>query len=304
MKIDDVRPLPFQVLVVWLCSGLIASSFVCALGQSQEATDSPGVKGLLTVNQEEIDLNYVYAWQEDEGFYDPQDPLFTLLFVDQPLPARDFGSAQMEATWVELRVTKTKEFSEEPEVRIVSQTVRRVHNNEQLQVSGGDDPLFELHRLDSKGAAGSFRLPEARRSGSNTYRYEIEFETEFHRKPGAPQFSGDSLGTGGGKIGEAYLAWTDAVHSGEFDRMKALFPPSMAKDVEEAFASLKKEEVAEELESMRDMTPTEVQILAGSVDGDTAKLEASGELQGEVVEFEVTMTRIEDVWFASGMSFK
>ena len=98
---------------------------------------------------------------------------------------------------------------------------------------------------------------------------------------------GDPLPPGGGEPGKAYIAWVEAVHSGDPQRLKPLVSP----------------ELAEELELMKSMTPTDLKILSGSSDGKTAILEVEGKMEGETLRGEITLSKEGEHWMATKTSW-
>ena len=102
-----------QVVVV-VVAVLAVFVGVVGLAAAEEAT----VKGVLEANGETVELPYVYVWAEEEGFFDPADPTWSLLFVDRPIEERELGEMLWEAAYVELKITKTAEFSDEPELHV------------------------------------------------------------------------------------------------------------------------------------------------------------------------------------------
>jgi hypothetical protein len=56
------------------------------------------------------------------------------------------------------------------------------------------------------------------------------------------------------------------------------------------------------LEMMASMTPTSVEILSGSSDGQTAILQVGGVLDGETVRAEVTLEKTGGLWLATRFS--
>jgi hypothetical protein len=53
---------------------------------------------------------------------------------------------------------------------------------------------------------------------------------------------------------------------------------------------------------MREMTPTEVRIVGGSIDGEIALLEIEGIMDGEKVTGEIEMTRMGEFWMPTKSS--
>ena len=114
--------------------------------------------------------------------------------------------------------------------------------------------------------------------------------------PDAP--IGDLLPAGGGEPGEAYLKWVESIHSGDIEKLKSIVPVEMAAQFDQVSA----EEAREEVEFMKLMTPTDVSILSGSSDGETAILKIEGTLEGETVPAEVTMSKMGGFWIPTNTS--
>ena len=278
---------PLRIAVV---AGLVFACAAVPLAASEEAT----VSGVLVANGEEVALPYVYMWAEKEGFYDPADPTWKILFVERPVEQRDLGDPVWDAAWVELGITRSSEFGDEPELQVYSQSLK-LKADSGGNISGGTYPEIELEGLGTDRVSGRVHHLKPQEFFDDTYSYDFTFSVPLS-DPNAP--IGDPLPAGGGEPGAAYLQWIAAIHSGDLERIKSLVPPEMA----EMVGAGTPEEAQEELEFMQMMTPTEVKVLGGSSDGETAILEAEGTMDGETMTFEVTMTRMGDSWVATGMS--
>jgi hypothetical protein len=260
------------------------------LAAAEEAT----VSGVLVANGEEISLPYVYMWAEKEGFYDPADPTWRILFVEHPVEERDLGDPVWDAAWVELGITRTAEFGDGPELQVYSQSLK-LSADSGGNISGGTYPEIEIEGLGSDRLSGRVHHLEPQEFFDHTYSYDFTFSVPLF-DPDAP--IGEPLPAGGGEPGAAYLEWVAAIHSGDLERIKGLVPAEMA----ELVGAGSPEEAQEELEFMQMMTPTDIKILGGSSDGETAILQAEGMMDGEKTTFEVTLTKMGDSWVATGVS--
>ncbi len=274
------------VVVVALSGGAVS---VVEAGE-----DAASVKGTLVANGTTVELPFVYAYAQDEGFYDPADPTWTLLFVEHAIEPRKLDDAIWDAAYVRLGITKTAEFGDAPELHILSQEIR-FSAESGGNITGGTYPELELSSAGPERFAGRVYLPEQQEFFDDTFQYDFSFSAPLS-DPSAP--IGDLLPAGGGQPGAAYLAWTEAVHSGDLDRIRALVPPEQAELLEDT------PEVREELEFMRQMTPAEVTIVSGSSDGETAILDVTGTIDGEAVTGEIVLLKMADRWIATETNWR
>ena len=107
---------------------------------------------------------------------------------------------------------------------------------------------------------------------------------------------GEPLPAGGGEPGAAYLAFVDAIHAGDFERLKALVPPERA-------AMLEGEDAQDNIGFIQMMTPTDVEVVGGSSDGETAILQITGTMDGESVTGEITLVHQDGLWMATGSAW-
>lgn len=277
---------------VVLCFVLVAAAVAGGLAPDARAGEDALVSGTFTANGEAVELPFVYVWALDKGFYDESDPAWKVLFVGRAVPERELDEMIFDAAYVELGITKTAEFGDEPELQVYSQNVK-LSGESGGNLSGGTYPKLEVTSTGPDRFAGRVYLPEPEEFFDDTFQYDFTFSAPLSN-PNAPV--GDPLPAGGGEPGAAYLAWVAAVHSGDLARIKAMVPAEMATEMDG-------EEAKMALEFLAAMTPTDVKVLGGSSDGATAVLEVEGMMDGEKAKGEVTLERVGKHWVARSSSW-
>lgn len=250
------------------------------------------VSGKVVVNGSEVALPYVYAIELGEGFYDPADPAWKLVFVSQPVAERDLDGTLWDVSYLELLITETAEFDDEPTLQVYGQNLSMPELGSD-NVSGGTYPELELETAGPQRLAGRVYHTETQKVFDDSISYDLSFDVPLS-DPNAP--IGELLPEGGGEPGAAYLAWVEAVHSGDLDRLRAIVPPEMAEQLADPAA-------AEQIEFLRLMTPTDVTILGGSSDGQTALLQVEGTMDGERVTGEIELQKMGDLWLPRSSSW-
>ena len=223
-------------------------------GAVAAAEAAASVKGVLTANGVTVELPYVYVYAEKEGFYDPSDPTWTVLFVEHEIEPRDLDEHIWDAAYVRLGITRTAQGDGRPELQVYSQDIRLAadaHGN----ISGGTYPQLELSELDAAGCAGRVWLPQPETFFDDTFQYDFRFSAPLS-DPSAPV--GDPLPEGGGEPGAAYVAWVEAVHAGDVARIRTLLPPEQAAMLEAS------DSVAEDLEFLK-FAPQDILIILISI---------------------------------------
>lgn len=279
--------------VCTLVVSLAISAVLSVAATPLAAAEDPSVSGVLVANGETVKLPYVYVWAEKEGFYDPADPTWTVLFVERPVEPREIGEHIWDAAWVQIGITRTSEFGDQSELQVLSQSLK-LSADAPGNISGGEYPEIDLE-IESNRVSGRIHHLEARESFDDSYNYDFTFSAPLS-DPDAP--IGDPLPAGGGDPGAAYLKWVETVHSGDLMALKSIVPPEMADQLDAAGP----EEAQQNLDFLQEMTPTDVAILGGSSDGETAILQAEGMMEGEKMPFEVTMQKMGDFWVATEVS--
>lgn len=258
------------------------------------ATAQPIVNGTLTANGITFEFPYVYVWPEKEGFYDKSDPTWNIIFVERELKPREIDAHPWETAWVHIGITESKEFSDQPELQVYTQSIK-FSADAPGNVSGGTYPQLEIEGFDSGTVTGRLWHAEPQTVFDDTYQFDISFSAPI-TDPNAP--IGDLLPEGGGEPGQAYLKWVETIHSGDIEALKSIVPAEMAAQFDQGTV----EEAREEVEFMKLMTPTDVSIVSGSTDGETAILNIEGTMEGEKVPVEVTMTRMGEFWIPTNSS--
>jgi hypothetical protein len=269
--------------------------FVAISGLS--SAGEPSFEGSFTANGEKVELTHVYLYAQKEGFYDKEDPTWTLLFVAGPIEERKLDDHIWDSAYIRIGITETSEFSEEPRIEVLSQDIR--FSAEQAgNISGGTYPALELTSAGPEGFEGRVWHAEVQEFFDDTFQYDFTFSVPMS-DPSAP--IGDPLPAGGGEPGAAFVAWCDAIHSGDMERIRKLVPAEQAAMFDEPS---QRDQIMEELEFMKLMTPTEVVVLGGSSDGETAILEVTGTMDGEPAKGEITMTKWGDGWTSTNASWE
>jgi hypothetical protein len=250
------------------------------------------VEGSLVVNGTTVELPYVYAYAQKTGFYDEADPTWTLLFVSHPVDERSLDDHIWDAAYVRVGITRTAEFGDEPELQVLSQDIR-FSADAQGNVSGGTYPQLELASAGPEIFAGRVYHTEPVEFFDDTFRYDFTFSVPLS-DPFGP--IGEPLSAGGGEPGAAYLAFVDAIHAGDLERLKALVSPDQA-------AMLEGEDAQDNIGFIQMMTPTGVEILGGSSDGETAILQVTGTMDGDSVAGEITLVNQDGLWIATGSAW-
>jgi hypothetical protein len=277
-----IAPLAFV-----LC--MIIASWIPVAGASEAAAS---VEGTLVVNGTTVELPYVYAYAQKTGFYDEADPTWTLLFVSRPVDERSLDDHIFDAAYVRVGITLSAEFSDEPELQVLSQDIR-FSADAQGNVSGGTYPELELSSVGPETFAGRVYHTEPAEFFDDTFQYDFSFSVPLS-DPFGP--IGEPLPAGGGEPGAAYLAFVDAIHAGDLERLKTLVPPERA-------AMLEGEDAQDNIGFIQMMTPTNVEIVGGSSDGETALLEITGTMDGESVTGEITLVHQDGLWMATGSAW-
>jgi hypothetical protein len=271
---------------------VVFCSLVLGLPAAGGAAQDASVSGTLTANGKTVALPYVYAYALEEGFYQDDDPAWVLIFVEHPIEERDVDEHVWDSAFVEIRITKTAEFDDEPTLQAYSQSLR-FSADQGGNISGGAYPEVDLEITGPERFAGRVHLPEAQTIFDDTFQYDFTFSAPLS-DPNAP--IGEPLPGDGGEPGQAYIAWVNAIHSGDVEQLKALVPAEVAEQFDSP-------EAKEEIEMMQSMTPTEQKILGGSSDGQTALLQVEGVMEGETVQGEITLEKVGDHWRATTASW-
>ncbi len=279
-----------HLAVLPVCLALLLTIPSAAI--SEEMT----VKGTLVANGETVELPYVYVWRKKEGFYDPSDPTWGIIFTQRTLQPREIAGHASHSAWVYIGITQTKEFAEQGKLEVYSQSIK-FSAEAPGNISGGDYPEIEITGLDSDLVTGRIWHAKPQKVFEDSFQFDLTFSAQLS-DPDAPTIIGSPLPAGGGAPGQAYLNWTKTIHTGNIELLKSIMPAEMASQ----FDGVTPEEAQKEIEFMKEMTPTKNKIVSGSSDGETAVLQTEGIIDGEPVAVEVTMTKMGDFWILTNVS--
>lgn len=261
-------------------------------GPAAVADENSTVSGNLVANGKTVELPYAYVWAEEKGFFKDSDPAWTLLFVQHPVKQQDLKEPIGDAAWVELKITRTSESSDEPKIEVYSQSIK-LSADAAGNLSGGNYPKIELTSAGPDRFAGHVYHSEQQKIFDDTFQYDFSFDLPLSN-PNAP--IGNALPAGGGEPGQAYLKWVAAIQAADVKGLQALVPPEMAEQ-------LNGDDAADMVKSMQDLTPTDVSILSGSTDGDTAVLDIEGTIAGEKAHGKITLTHMDKYWVPTKASW-
>lgn len=279
---------PFAVLTVFLTLLLTIPSTAISAKMT--------VKGTLIANGETVELPYVYVWRKKEGFYDPSDPTWGIIFTQRTLQPREIASHASHSAWVYIGITHTTEFAEQGKLEVYSQSI--MFSAEAAgNVSGGDYPAIDITGMESDLVSGRIWHAKPQKVFDDSFQFDLTFSAPLS-DPDAPTIIGSPLPAEGGAPGQAYLTWTKTIHAGDMEMLKSIMTAEMAAQ----FDGVSPEETRKEIAFMQDMTPTDNKIIGGSSDGKTAVLQTEGLIDGEPVAVEVTMTKMGDVWVLTNVS--
>ena len=162
-------------------TGLAASiAAVLAMPLPAPAQDAE-VSGVLTANGVETPLPYVYVWKEKEGFYNPDDPTWHILFVEREVAEREVDDPVWDAAYVEIGITHTKEFSDEPKLEVYTQSIK-LSADSGGNLSGGTYPEFEIDGLGTDRISGRFYHIETQEFFDDKYHYDFTFSASLSEK--------------------------------------------------------------------------------------------------------------------------
>lgn len=101
-----------------------------------------------------------------------------------------------------------------------------------------------------------------------------------------------ALGAGGGEPGAAYLACQVHVQKQSRDGLLACVSGERADELE----AMTEAEAKEMLEFIQMLQPTDIKVTGGSMDGNTATLEAEGQQEGAKATATITMVKEGGTW--------
>ncbi len=124
------------------------------------------------------------------------------------------------------------------------------------------------------------------------FAFDVDVEATLAR-------AGTPLPFGGRDLGTALLAHFEAMASGDKQRIFAMAPPDRRAEQESMMADPQAEAL---LGFLAATTPRKVKVTGGTIDGDRATLDFTGENEGKKVKGTVEGTRVEGRWYFNDVS--
>ena len=110
--------------------------------------------------------------------------------------------------------------------------------------------------------------------------------------------AGKALPADGGEPGQAVLRHFAAIHKGDFAQMKAQAHPEKRKEMNAEMEAQMREMIG----FVQAMTPKNIRITGGTVDGESAIVDYAGDADGGKVKGTAELERYEGQWYVSGTS--
>lgn len=124
---------------------------------------------------------------------------------------------------------------------------------------------------------------------------QLEFDLPVLSEVARP---GRPLPADGGEPGRAVLAHFAAIASADLARIKAVSHPERVAMMDAETEA----DLAEMLGFLKAMSPTEVRIAGGTVDGDSAYVDYAGKRDGEALRGTAELARVDGRWYVTGTS--
>ncbi len=109
------------------------------------------------------------------------------------------------------------------------------------------------------------------------------------------------LGAGGGEPGKALLAHFEATRSGDVDRIRGEMHPDNHAQLDEMIAAGEADMI---IGMMKMMTPDEITVSGGRIDGDSAEVEFSGKSEGSAVTGSASLGNSGDRWLVKKVNMR
>ena len=254
--------------------------------------DAGKVNGTLTMNGNVSKLKYAYAVHRSDPF-DKTKKTTCVIATDVELPQSalldDMGL--MEVTMkTPLNGIQWLINDEKDVVSLQIYTTHRKKGGTQFSSIGAQK--LDLSAMTPTHVAGRLYLPKEDEFFGDTYQYDIKFDLPVvDVKPPDPKadLKGTMLPAGGGEPGKAYDAYRKVLLAGDI--------PSLRKKVsKERQADFDDPDFKKMFPLIQEMTPKNVKITAGSIDGDTATLLAEAKDKNETSTGKITLVRESGAW--------
>lgn len=162
----------------------------------------------------------------------------------------------------------------------------------QLEAGGGSScgtaqsQALKVAKQTDDAIGGSFSYQDG--ADKIDARFDLPITREAKR-------SGAALPAGGGEPGRAVLARFAAMRTGDFEKLKAVNSPDQRKEMEST--NIAESDRKAMLEFLKAAAASDVKILGGTIDGDTALVDYQGKRDGERVEGTAELERVGGKWY-------
>lgn len=261
-----------------LTLAIVAISTLTLTAQAQEFGR---VEGEFKVNGKPVELTYAYVYTEDH-----------------PLNEGEFGTVIKLTTESVATRQLSSPFQGGSTLSVSFDAQGNVYSKDLfLRTSDGSQSV--------SGLAFEFKLEQ---SGPEEYRGTIqgtvdlfddkfEFSLKFAAVPMAE--TGTPLPGDGGEPGKAYMAYFETMSSGDWEKISKLIPKEELDDMK--MMGLGDEQL---LEFLMMMTPSEVEIVGGTLDGDMAYLEVKMVMADQPGTGTITMEKQDGHWVKVSEAWK
>jgi len=243
-------------------------------------------KGTLTVNGKAANLKYAYAGLEANPFDEKKDDIVIVL-SDQPIPDDVLAQKELSSAAHAAHLKNYMKFAFREDKaggmgtfmgswmvgnRVVS---HEVLGDKSLQSSPDFDSQVSPVAVGKDRVEATIATKGMTESMGDKIGYTVAFNAAVRPRPADPTVdarSGKALPAGGGDPGKAYLALNKAMLTGDIATLKKLAPPGqMPPD----------DQIKQMLPMLKEMSPKNVQIVSGFVNGANATLNVTGDSMGE-----------------------
>jgi hypothetical protein len=254
--------------------------------------DAGKVDGTLSVNGKTTKLKYAYAVPRKDPFDKAKMATF-FIATDVELPQSalldDFGlmdfTMKTPINGVEWLVNDEK--------RVVGLVIHSTNLKKKMdQFSTSGEEKLDLASQTASRVAGRLYMPKEGEFFDEHYQYDLKFDVPVVAvKPPDPKddLKGTMLPAGGGEPGKAYEAYRKVLLAGNIPALKK----SVSKD---RLSDFDDPDFAKMFPLIQEMTPKNVKITAGSIDGDKATLLAEAKDKNETSTGKISLVKEAGAW--------
>jgi hypothetical protein len=128
---------------------------------------------------------------------------------------------------------------------------------------------------------------------------DVRFDLPITREVKRP---GTALPAGGGAPGKALLANFAAMRTGDFEKLRAVSSPDKREQMDST--EMDDSDKKAMLEFLQATAPSDVKILGGTIDGDSALVDYQGKREGESVKGIAEVRRVDSKWYVESVTSK